>query len=789
MQTNRSFLPFRTAAVLGAGVMGAQIAAHLANAGLRVYLLDIPAKEGPRNAIVDGALKKALKLKPNPFASPAVVGRITTGNFDDDLERLREADWIIEVVVENMKIKQELMSRIEKVSAGAAVISSNTSGLPIHQISEKCSASFKKRFLGTHFFNPPRYLPLLEVIPTPATDPQVLERIKWFARIFLGKSVVVAKDTPNFIANRIGNYATLQAMRAFTDGDYTIEEIDTLTGPLVGHPKSATFRTVDVVGLDTLLYVADNLYEAIPDDESREAHRAPELMRKMVQQGLLGAKAGKGFYQKVKKDILSLNPQTMQYEMPKPLNLGDLSALSKISSLGDRLTRLYEDRGRAGEFTRRTLLDLLGYCARRIPEIADSPADIDNAVRWGFAWEKGPFEIWDMLGFERVLKDMREAGIAVPQWVEKMAKQDQKGFYQESDSGRKMFLPGGNYVPQTQPADAIPLSRIRTHKPAILLESGEWALLNIGENVALFEFRSKANTLGSQVVEGLFQALDYVEAHDLAGMVIGNEGKNFSVGANLAEVGQVLLEGRFDVLTAAVKRFQDMILRIRYARKPVVAAVQGMALGGGCELLLSCAAVCAALESYVGLVEVGAGLIPAGCGSTYVTARAAQLAADDFPSHIQPFLFKAFQNIATARASTSAVEAAEMGYLGINPRIVMHAERRIYVARQEVLRLSEQGYLPPAVRNRIRVLGKPARAAMLVAANEMKLAGYANDYDVVLAGHLASIMTGGELTRPEDVHEDYLLQLEREAFLTLLGEKKTQERIKALLTTGKPLRN
>ncbi len=405
MSSDQNYLPFRTVAVLGAGVMGAQIAAHFANAGLRVHLLDIPAPEGNKNAIVEGALKKIRKLKPNPFATSRAAPRIQPGNFEEHLERLKEAEWIIEAVVEKMEIKRELMAKVEAVAGENAIISTNTSGLPIHQIAEGRSDSFKKRFLGTHFFNPPRYLKLLEVIPTPDTDPAVVEQIQWFGRVHLGKNVVIAKDTPNFIANRIGNYATLQVMRFFTRGEYTIEEIDTLTGTLVGHAKSATFRTLDVVGLDTMLYVADNLYRAIPDDESREAHKAPELLRKMVENGLLGAKVRKGFYQKVGKDILSLNPETMQYEPAKPLNLGDLKKISAVENLPERLRVLYEDGGRAGKFFRETTLDLLGYCARRIPEIADSPADIDHAVCWGFGWELGPFQVWDALGFERVLTD------------------------------------------------------------------------------------------------------------------------------------------------------------------------------------------------------------------------------------------------------------------------------------------------------------------------------------------------------------------------------------------------
>ena len=789
MSTTHTYLPFRTVAVLGAGVMGAQIAAHLANAGLMVHLLDIPAKEGNKNAIVEGALKKMQKLKPNPLATSEASSRIRPGNFDEHLHRLTEAEWIIEAVVENMDVKQELMSKVEQIVNEDAIISTNTSGLPIHRIAQGRSPSFKKRFLGTHFFNPPRYLKLLELIPTPDTDPAVLEKIKWFGRLHLGKSVVVAKDTPNFIANRIGNYATLQVMRYFTEGDYTIEEIDTLTGPLVGHAKSATFRTLDLVGLDTMLYVADNLYKAIPDDESREAHKPPELLRKMVEQGLLGAKAGKGFYKKVGKDILSLNPQTFQYEPPRPMNLGDLKSISQIADLPERINALYQDAGRAGKFFRETTLDLLAYCARRIPEIADSPADIDHALCWGFGWEMGPFEVWDALGFERILTDMQDNNIPVPAWVEKMHRNGVTAFYREQNGGREVYLPGKRYTPLETPQDVISLTVLKKDHRRTLWQRKEAALLDLGDGVTLYEFRSKANTLSMDVVNGILEAIDFVEKGDYRGMVIGNTGKNFSAGANLAEVAQAIMEGKFDLLEQATHHFQEMILRVRYARKPVVAAVQGMVLGGACELSMHCAQVVAALETYIGLVELGAGVIPAGCGSTYMTAWAAERAASKQPSHIQPFIMKVFETIATAKVATSAIEGIELGFLTEKTRVVMNADRRLFVAKQEVIRLSEERYMPPPVRTAIPVLGKPGWAAMESAAYQMLQAGYATEYDRYLAGRLAYIMTGGELTAPATVHEEYLIGLEREVFLSLLKEKKTQERIHSIITTNKPLRN
>ncbi len=789
MPVNQPKLPFRTVAILGAGVMGSQIAAHFANAGLSVHLLDVPAKKGNKNAIVEGAFKSALKLKPSPFVNKEATRRINWGNFEDHFERIAEAEWIVEAVIEKLDVKKQLMERIEATANPNAIISTNTSGLPIHQIAAGRSESFKKHFLGTHFFNPPRYLKLLEIIPTLQTDPAVLERIEWFGYLHLGKGVVFAKDTPNFIANRIGNYATLQAMRAFTDGDYTIEEVDALTGPLVGRPKSATFRTADVVGLDTLLSVADNLYQAIPDDESRQAHQPPELMRQLVENGAFGAKAGKGFYQKIGKEIRSVNPDTLEYEPPKTLNLTNLDAIRKSGGLETRIKTLYEDTGRAGAFTRQYLQDVLGYCARRVPEITDSPSAIDRAICWGFGWEIGPFEIWDILGVEPMAEDMRQSNIEVADWVEEMMASGAKTFYREKNGDREVYVPRQGYVSYHRPEDQIFLPVIKTEPKHILWEIKDAALLDLYDGVALYEFRSKANTIGNNVIQGLFEAIDYVEQNDYRGLVIGNEGRNFSVGANLGEIAAVLQEGRFDELEKAVKGFQDLIMRIRYARKPIVAAVQGVALGGACEVLLSCAQVVAATESYIGLVEVGAGLIPAGTGTTQMTARATERAASEAPSHIQPFVIQVFETLATARASSSAQEAKALLYLEPHARIIMNADRRIYVAKDEVLRLANAGYMPPPIRTAIRVLGEQGRAALDMAAYQMQQANYATEYDRFLAGKIAYIMTGGSITGPTQVHEDYLLELEREVFLSLLGEKKTQERMESILKTNKPLRN
>jgi 3-hydroxyacyl-CoA dehydrogenase len=759
------FKPFRTAAVLGAGVMGSQIAAHLANAGLTVHLLDLPANGSNKNASVETSFKKALKLSPPIFFTEKTARRVILGNFDEHFQRVAEVDWVIEAVVENLNVKQQLMERLAGVIREDTVISTNTSGLPIRAIAKGRSDSFCRRFLGTHFFNPPRYLKLLEVIPTTDTDPQVLERVTWFGQRYLGKGVVVAKDTPNFIANRIGMYVTMLGLRALTEQGYTIEEIDTLTGTIIGRPKSATFRTADLVGLDTLMYVADNLYPAIPHDESREVFRAPELLRKLVETGTLGAKTGQGFYKKQDRQILALNPQTLAYEPAKPLNLGDIEAIAKLPDLGDRLRTLYRDRGRAGEFFRQSTLKILGYSARRIPEIADSPADIDRAMRWGFGWELGPFEIWDALGFETVLADMKAAGMTVPEWVEKSK-------FKIQNSKFKTF-PTTNYqLPTTT-----------------LWQNPEAALLDLGDGVVLYEFRSKGNTLSLKVVDGLAEVLDIVENGDFRGLVIGNSSPNFSGGANLAEMGMLAQSGNFQAIADLIVKFQTLLQRIHYFPKPIVAAVQGRALGGGCELVLACPQVVAAAETYIGLVELSVGLIPGAGGIMRMVTWAADRAATEAPQHIQPFLRQVFETIGMAKVSNSAYEAQELGFLPPTAKILMDGDRRLAVAKDVVLCSDRAGYTPPGDRNAIMVLGSPGRAMLEQAAYVFYQSGFISEYDRYLANRLAYVMAGGELTAPALVDENYLLQLEREAFIPLLNQPKTQERIAHTLKTKKPLRN
>ena len=786
-----AFAPLRTAAVLGAGTMGAQIAAHLANAGLDVKLLDIAAKEGSdKDAVVNQGFRAALKAAPPAFYTDEAAGRITTGNFDDDFDSIASVDWIIEAVVERLEVKQSLFERVDEAAASAAIISTNTSGLSIARIAEGRSESFRRRFLGTHFFNPPRYLKLLELVPSAETDPEVVRRIAHFGRIFLGKGVVVAKDTPYFIGNRIGVYAMLQAMRKFTDGDYTIEEIDALTGPLTGRPKSGTFRTADVVGLDVMKDVAQNLYEAVPHDEARDAFRAPELLDRLVNRGSLGQKSGEGFYRKEGKTIKSVDASSLEYREPSQQGLTDLDTPQRSGALEDRLTALYENEGRAGAFFRETMLDLLTYSARRIPEIAENPADIDRAIRWGFGWEMGPFQIWDALGFRRVLDDARDRGHVIPDWIREMEAEGRVAFYRDTGADKTVFVPSErDYVPDSRPPDQLSLRIIKSSGQREIWASDAAGLLDIGDGVALFEFRSKANTLGSGVMQALQEVIDRIEeGGEFRGLVIANEGKNFSVGANLVEMAQAVRDGDTGRVAEYLRAFQESIQRIRYARKPVVVAVHQRVLGGACEMLMACPHPVAAAESYIGLVELGVGLIPAGTGSMHLARLAARRAPKPHPSIIQTQLQAFFENVAMAKVSSSAPDAQTMGYLPPHARVVMHEDRRIYVAREEVLRLSNEGYMPPAPR-RFIVLGRPTAAALAVSVQQYLEGDFISAYDAYLANRLAYVMTGGDLSGPQEVREEYVLELERDVFLGLLSREETIARVTHMLEKGKPLRN
>ncbi len=787
--------PFRTAAVLGAGTMGAQIAAHLANAGLQVHLLDVTpesiGQEGAPNNLAEKGFKQARKASPDPFFDNAAADRITLGNFEDDFDRLAAVDWVIEAVIERMDVKRDVHARIEAATGANTVVSTNTSGLPIQEIAEGRSADFKRRLLGTHFFNPPRYLKLLEIIPTDATDPAVVERVAQFGRLHLGKGIVVANDVPYFIGNRIGVYAQLRALRYFTEGNYSIEEIDTLTGQLVGHPKSATFRTADLVGLDVLVDVTSNLYEMARHDESRDAFQVPELLQRLVDEGRLGQKTGAGFYKKEDGEIKSVDPETLEYTSAEDEELGDLGRIWKAGRLEDRLRALYEDDGRAGQFFRETTLDLLGYSARRIGEVTDNPADVDRAIRWGFGWDLGPFQIWDVLGFETVLNGMGQHGIEVPGWIGALPERGGTTFYEERADEREVYIPSENgYVADPRPSDELRLDPIKANLSKELWANEDAALLDLGEGVALYEFRSKGNALGQKVMAGLAEVIDNVENDpNLRGLVIGNEGKNFSVGANLGEMAMAAAQQKFDLIEDYIAQFQATIQKIRYATKPVVVATHQRVLGGGCEMAIACPNPVADSETYIGLVELGVGLIPAGTGTMRMAEQAAKRAPNDNHSAIQPYLRKYFESIAMAEVAESAAQGKAMGYLAEHAPIVMHSDRRLYAAKQEVLRLSEQGYAPPPVSTNIRVLGRKTAATFEVALNQYRNGNYISDYDVHLGKKLAYVMTGGDLSAPQDVHEDYLIELEREVFMSLLGEQKTMERVQYMLENKKPLRN
>lgn len=783
MERNSTRLPFRTAAVIGAGTMGAQIAAHLANAGVEVLLLDLASKDSDPRALVKKRLKDASKLKPSPFFTKATSQRIRCGTIEHDLEKISEVEWVIEAVVERLDIKQALLEKIEAHTGQGSIVSTNTSGIPIRALVQGRSLEFRQRFLGTHFFNPPRYLGLLEVIPHADTNPQVLDKIAWYARAHLGKNVVRTNDVPYFIANRIGIYGMMGAMDQFVTGGYTIEEIDTLTGPLAGRPKSATFRTADLVGLDVMQLVCGNLYESVPQDESRERFSVPTVLKKLVSQGALGAKTKAGFYRKEGRTIRSLNLASGQYEDPSELNLGDLRKIKSAGPLHRRLSALFEDEGRAGAFFRTTMLDLMAYAARRIGEVTDSPARVDQAIRSGFGWEMGPFETWDAIGFDTVRDTMTKEGLVLPEWVLEMP------------SDASFYTDRGVYIPAQKEYEVQKVSAAERSLASIKLDSGgdlwsneESGLVDLGDGVALFEFRSKACTLGANVIGGMLESIDRVEnSPDLCGLVIGNEGNHFSVGANLAEMAGALQSGKFGEIDQYIAHFQSAMQRVHYARKPVVVAAHERALGGGCELIMSSVNPVAAAETYAGLVELGVGLIPAGTGSMRLAAKASK-ENHGYDSNLLLDVMRYFEAVAKATVSTSAEEARDLGFLPDHACIVMNSARRFHAAKHEVLRLSAQGYRPPAPQ-RIRVLGRPGAAALNTAVYQLHQGRFISDYDLHLAKQLAYVFTGGDLSGAEEVSESYLLDLEREVFLGLLGQPKTQERIAGLLKHNRPIRN
>jgi 3-hydroxyacyl-CoA dehydrogenase len=775
----------RSVAVLGAGTMGAAIAAHAANAGLAVDLLDLDAEA------VQGGFERMLAARPAALASPRLADRIRLGTFEEDFDRVADVDWVVEAIVERLEPKQELLARVEKVAAPDAVVSSNTSGLPLATVAEGRSVDFRRRFLGTHFFNPPRYLKLVELIPTADTDPEVLERMRAFVERVLGKGAVVAKDTPNFIANRLGSFAGMHDVRYALEHGYSIEEVDALTGPLVGRPKTATFRLFDQVGLDVMVGVAGNLHELAPTDESRDVLGAPEPLRRMLEAGRLGNKTGGGFYRRGRRDgqtvfdVLDLD--TLEYRPAARPDLPIVGAARDHDDLGDRLRFLLgkAEQDRGARYLRDTLLPSLAYAARRVPEIADSLVEVDHAVEWGFGYQLGPFRTWDAIGVADGVARMEALGIEVPAWVTEMLAAGHQAFYRDG----QVYSPlTRDYRPVPVDPEVIDLDRLKAEGRRVAGNASA-SLVDLGDGVLCFELHPPASAIDAALVELGAKALQELESGDWAGLVIANQARNFCVGANLGEVGMAAYQGLYDQVGEAVKGLQRVLMGFRHAPRPVVAAPHGQTLGGGAEIVLHADRVVAALETYIGLVEVGVGIVPAGGGCKELLRRVvapAVRAAPDTP--VLPFVQRVFETIGLAKVATSALEARELGFLEEHDVVVLNADHQLAAARREVLDLADS-YTPPSREASVYAAGLPVLAALELGVQTLQWAGQAGEHDGVVARHLARVLCGGELSLGQWVTEQHILDLERDAFLALLREPKTMERIQAFLTTGKVLRN
>jgi 3-hydroxyacyl-CoA dehydrogenase len=796
-------MQIRKAAVLGAGVMGAQIAAHLANAGIPCVLLDIvPGEllpeeqargltlESPafRNRLSAAGLEAAKKAKPAAFFSPELAGLVSVGNFEDDLPKLKDCDWIIEAIVEKLEIKRSLFERIEPHLNDDAIVTSNTSGIPLASLAEGRSDNFRRRFLGTHFFNPPRYLHLMEIITQPDTDPEVAAFIADFMDRSLGKGVVYARDTPGFVANRIGNFAMLNAINVMLEQGLTFEEVDALTGTAIGHAKSASFRTLDIVGLDTAYNVARNLYNSLPNDEKRESFKVPAFMETMVERKMLGEKTKAGFYQKEGKDILTLDIETFEYRPQQQAKFGSLDAVKSMEKLEDRLRALIYTKDRAGEFLWATTSETMIYAANRIPEIAEDIVEVDNAMKWGFAHEMGVFEVWDAIGVEKSVARMKEEGRAIPGNVQKMLSSGAKSFYKFENGSRHYFDFASNaYKPVREPAGITILKSPKDQQKVIKKNAGA-SLIDLGDGVACVEFHSKMNALGQDQIGMIQFGLKEVEKN-FNGLVIGNQGDNFSAGANIMMILLASQEGEWDDINLAVRQFQNTTMSLRYSPKPVVVAPHHLTLGGGCEMVLHSDRAVAAAETYIGLVEVGVGLIPGGGGTKEMVVRASEVAENTPGADHFEILRHNFEMTAMAKVATSAVEAKNFGLMRRQDRVVMNDRRVIEEAKQTVLRLAAEGYVAPQPREDVLVLGERALTKFKLGMHMMKRGGYISDHDALIGLKIAQVMSGGNLTRPTRVSEQYLLDLEREAFVSLCGTRSTQERIAHMLKTGKPLRN
>ncbi|WP_019243831.1 MULTISPECIES: 3-hydroxyacyl-CoA dehydrogenase/enoyl-CoA hydratase family protein [Bacillus] len=787
------------AAVLGSGVMGAGIAAHLANVGIPTLLLDIVPRElteaekqkgltledtQVRNRISQTNLQKLLKQKPAPLASKKNLALLEAGNFEDDMKRLAEVDWVIEVVVENLDIKKKVFEQVDQYRKQGSIVSSNTSGISVEAMVEGRTEDFKENFLGTHFFNPPRYLKLLEVIPTQYTCPEVLSFMKTFGEDVLGKGVVEAKDTPNFIANRIGTYGLLITVQEMLKGGYSVGEVDSVTGPLIGRPSSATFRTLDVVGLDTFAHVAKNVYDQV-EGEEKQVFALPEFIQAMLDKGWYGAKTGQGFFLKQGKEILELNPETLEYVERKKLKAPSIEISKQVKGLSNKLSTLLYSKDRAGELLWNITVPTLIYSAELLGTIADDIVAVDQAMKWGFGWKQGPFELWDSIGVEKSVAKMKEEGRTIPQWIEDMLASGVNSFYKEEDINQ-YFYHNGEYKQIPENRKIIDLKRLKKQDRVIKKNSGA-SLIDLGDGVALLEFTSPNNAIGPDITQMINYAIDEV-AQNYKGLVIGNQGKNFCVGANLAMILMEVQDDNIFEVDWVVKQFQQAMMKIKYSPKPVVVAPFGMTLGGGSEVCLPATHIQANLETYMGLVEVGVGVIPGGGGNKELYIKHLESLPNGVDFDLQKVANAVFESIAMAKVSTSGQEARDNNFLNSSDAVSVNADHQLYDAKQAVLALSESGYKPP-VRKKIPVVGETGYATLLLGAQNMKLSGFISEHDMKIAEKLAFVIAGGKVPYGTEVDEDYLLELERQAFLSLVQEPKTQARMQHMLVKGKPLRN
>ncbi len=778
----------KQAGVVGAGVMGAAIAAHFANVGIPVTLLDVPAKEGGRNSVAQGGLDRALKARPALFYDARDARRITVGNIDDDLPRLAECDVVIEAIVERLDVKRSFFQRLAEVRAPHTIVSSNTSGISINAMAEGLPEDFRRNFLVTHFFNPVRYMKLLEIVPNRDTAPRVVDDWMTFGAETLGKGVVLCKDTPNFVANRLGVYGFMATLKRALEEGYGFDEIDSIFGAPLGRPNSAIFRTCDISGLDVLMHVAQGVYDTCPDDEEREVFLPPALLREMVSRGWLGEKSGQGFYKRVKgpegSETLVLDPQTMEYRPRQKFRFASIGAVRDNPDPGARIKAIMRGDDRAASFVRKATLDLLAYTARRIPEIADNPDDVDKAMRWGYFWAQGPFQTVDTIGLRETERLLREDGRAVPQLFERMLEHGDDTFYGQAGGQRTVVMPATlAYTPlPPTPADLTAASLVEASR--IVKQNASARLLDMGDGVALLQYDSKMNSIDDSIVELTREALD-IAADRYRGLVIGNDAADFSVGANLGAVLMAVMAGAWDQLAAVTKGFQDANMAVKYSRIPVVVAGAGRTLGGGCEVVMHASRARAAAEFYAGLVECGVGLIPGGGGCKELLLRLHATVKEHGPF---PVVRTAFETISYAKVGTSAAEARTMGFLRAVDRISLDRERLLYDAKADAIALAEAGYTPPQPAT-IGLPGAPGRLVLEQQLDGLRKTNRISDHDVLVATKLAYVLTGGETDLLTPLSEQYLLDLEREAFLSLAGTERTQQRMQHTLSTGKPLRN